>query len=135
MRTTEAGFRIRVLDEEELTQDPYPECPVRVDVCGQFMEPVDGVETAVIQLRFDAAGLAELVAQGRSQQLAIAHRARQTAEAQTRAEIVAQGTEVARGLDPYLRTDIALLHRVVGGLHRLPDKTPAKDSSPDQGGP
>lgn len=135
MRTAEAGFRVRVLDEDELTKDPYPECPVRVDVRGWFAEPVDGVETAEIELRVDAAQLADLVTQARSLQFALAQRARLAAEARVQAEIVAEGTEVARGVAPSLRADVELLHRVVGGLHRLPDKAPAKDSSPDQGGP
>lgn len=132
MLTAEAGFRLSALEEGDLAQDPYPDLPVQLDVHGgsalrvAFLGGRGG-----LRLRLDSASLADLVAQGRSLQLTLARRARRQAEA----ELVAEGTQVGIGVADSLRNDVGLLQRVAAGLRRLPDIPPAKESSPDEGGP
>ncbi|MFF1693104.1 hypothetical protein ACFVXC_05680 [Streptomyces sp. NPDC058257] len=118
------SFRLSPLEERALAEDALPDLPVQLRVRGRYFVPVDGVEDAEIEVRFNSAELADLVAQGRAAQLTLAQRARREAEM---AGTVAEATQLAHG--GVAQDDAATLERVVVGLRAMPDEAPAKDSS------
>lgn len=128
MRAAEKSFRLAALDERMLVDDELGDLPVQLRLRGRYLEPVDGVEVAEIEVRFDSAELADLVAQGRAVQLTLAQRARRNAEAVADAAQLVQNENAASD-------DTGTLQRVVGALYALPDEGPGTDSSPSRGGP
>ncbi|MGW1261212.1 hypothetical protein ACWD7Y_04525 [Streptomyces drozdowiczii] len=110
------SFRLVPLDERRLAGDPHADLPIQLRVRGRYLEPVDGIEVADIELRLDSATLTDLLAQGRAAQLTLAQRARRDAEA------VAEASELGAGPSGLARSDTATLERVVVGLRALPDQ-------------
>lgn len=121
-------FRLTPMPEHALAQDELADLPVQLKVRGRYLTPVDGIEEAEIEVRFDSSELADLLAQGRAAQLTLAQRARRDAEAVWDAtQLVTEGGTTAL-------TDTGTLQRLAGALYELPDTAPAQDS-PERGGP
>lgn len=118
------SFRLVPLDETRLAGDPHADLPLQLRVQGAYLEPVDGVTVAEIEVRFDAAGLTDLVAQARAAQLTLARRARKEAE------IVAAAGQLIDSQRTVARSDVETLQRVIVGLRELP-----AEDLPVRGGP
>ncbi|MFC9505430.1 hypothetical protein [Streptomyces sp. NPDC057002] len=85
---------VTLLDEDHLIDDPCPDQPFRLTFQGWWQDsPEGGHRVADLNLRMDSADLADLRAQIRAQELALASRARRQAEAE--ADERARGTQVA----------------------------------------
>ncbi|MGW1180167.1 hypothetical protein [Streptomyces drozdowiczii] len=122
------SFHLVPLDEHRLAGDPHSDLPLQLLVRGRYLEPVDGIEIAEIELRLDSATLTDLLAQGRAAQLTLAQRARRDAEA------VAGASELIADLAGLARSDAATLGRVVVGLRALPDQDLPAWGGPPAGG-
>ncbi|WP_274032567.1 hypothetical protein [Streptomyces sp. MMBL 11-1] len=114
----DASPRLVLISEAELTEDPHPDQPFRLELDGWWEgSPGDGYSSTRLSVRFDSADLTALLAQGRASQLALVSRISRTgAGLQSLAELKEQAAIAAR---PAPRPDVALLERVFVKLHEI----------------
>lgn len=112
--------RLVLLTEAELANDPCPDQIFRLEMDGWWQgSPESGYEAMNLSLRLDSADLTSLLAQGRSQQLALASRISRTGDDPQAFALERERATRALMANPGPPADTALLELVLVKLKQL----------------